>query len=294
MSRMLLVVALVGACGGPQIPTHNGYKSEKARPWMKFKTLKFDEKGEAKVEGDLSYPDKRRAAWFGADLPVPGDLDLKVEITPPGETVNDDFDLGFEVLDTGNRPIIRKDIDEGDQTHELNKDAHLKSLAPGHYLIHLYLQSRMDTGEYVLRAVFKAGAPAEQKSDFPAQVAFVGALPMVPISDDTPKGYKPPTTAVVIHSTHHPVATHKDPPPPPPPTTLSARIINVSVVTGGTQITIGRGTSAGLKEGMHVRVKGVNSGSFAISACAERTCLATVSGVTPDQIRQSGSVEISP
>ena len=36
---------------------HNGYKGgAKAKPWKKAKTLKFDDKNEAKAEGELSYP----------------------------------------------------------------------------------------------------------------------------------------------------------------------------------------------------------------------------------------------
>jgi hypothetical protein len=290
MRRVLLLVAVAAACGGPQVPEHNGYKSEKSKPWKKFKTLKLDDKGEAKTDGDLSYPDRRRAAWIDIDTPSAGDLDLKVEITPPGDAVNDNFDLGFEVLDPGNRMLIRKDAEEGDGQGDVQKEAHLKSLPPGHYLIHLYLQGRLDTAEYTLHAAFKPGKAAEGKSDFPAQVAFTPALPMVPISDDTPKNYKPPT-AVVVHSTKH---QPKKDPTPPPVTTLAARIIGVSVVSGGTQITVGRGTSSGAQAGMKGKIVGVANGGFSLAACDERKCTATISGVTPDQIKGSGNVVLTP
>ncbi|HUJ62652.1 MAG TPA: hypothetical protein VLX92_29320 [Kofleriaceae bacterium] len=290
MRRVVLALMLVAACGGPQIPAHNGYRSDKAKPWKKAKVLKFNDQMEAKADGDLSYPDMRRAAWFDIGLDQPSELDLLVEITPPGDGVNDNFDLGFEVLDPGNRKIIRKDLDEGDQQSEDKKSAQLKDLAPGHYLVHLYLQSRLDTADYVLHATIKPAPPQQVASDFPAEVPFPSPLPMVPVNDDTPKGYKPPTT-VVIHTTpHHPGVHHVDP-PKPVVETMTARIIGVSVVQGGTQITVGRGTSSGATSGMHGQVTGLPNGSFTLGACSERTCTALVAA-TPDQIK-GGSVTLT-
>lgn len=284
----------LGACGGTPIPQHNGYKTEKAKPWKKAKTLKFGDKGEAKADGDLSYPDMRRAVWFLAETPTTGSLDLRVEITPPGDSTNDDFDLGIEVLDPGNRMLVRSDLEEGDQQHELNKTKSLKDLPPGKYLIHLYLQGRLDTAEYSLHASFHASAPAETKSDFPAQVAFLSPLPMVPLNDDTPKNYHPPAATVVVHTTHHPKDPKPKEPPPPVTTALNARIIGMSVVGGGTQITVGRGTATGATVGMKGKVVGVPSGGFSLAACTERTCTAVLQGVTPDQIKASGSVQLTP
>ena len=63
---VLLATLSLAAYGGTQIPQHNGYKAN-AKPWKKFKTLKFDEKGEAKADGDLSYANYRRAAWYAVD-----------------------------------------------------------------------------------------------------------------------------------------------------------------------------------------------------------------------------------
>ena len=290
--RVLPLVMIVAACGGPQIPTHNGYKTEKAKPWKKAKTLKWDDKLEAKAEGDLSYPDMRRAAWFVADVPSHGELDLRVEINPPGDAVNEDFDLGVEVLDPGNRPISKSDLEEGGDAHELNKTKALVDLAPGKYLIHLYLQGRMDTADYILHAAFKQTPAADAKTDFPAQVAYLPALAMVPLNDDTPKTYKPPVS-VVIHTTKHQPTKLKEPPPPPPATTLGARIIGMAVVSGGTQITIGRGTASDAKAGMKGRINGVSTGAFTLAACSDRTCTAVVTA-TPDQIKGSGSVTLTP
>src|SRR5678816_523736 len=138
MGRVALTLLLiVAACAGTQVPTHNGYK-KKAQPWKKAKTLKFDEKMEAKAEGDLNYAQYRRAAWYVADLPNAGQLELHLEITPPGESENEDFDLGFEVMDAGYRTIAKSDLeDEG--AGDLTKSKTLLDLEPGKYYVHLYL-----------------------------------------------------------------------------------------------------------------------------------------------------------
>jgi hypothetical protein len=282
-----LLLLFVAACGGPQIPTHNGYKTgDKAKPWKKAKTLKWDEKHEAKAEGELSYPDFRRAAWYVADLPQHGELDVRLEITP-GENVGDEFDLPYEVLDPGNR-VIAEDADAGN----LTKQKSLIDLDAGKYLIHIYLNGRTDTADYVLKTAFKPSAATEGKSDFPAQVAFLPALPMVPINDDTPKNYKPPTTAVVVHTTHH---TPTPPPTPKAPAAEAkpARIIGVSVVGGATQITIGLGTAKGAAAGMKGTINGVSGSSFTLASCNDRTCTATVSA-TPDQVNHSSGVVLTP
>jgi len=293
MGRVTLLLLFVAACGGPQIPTHNGYKTgDKAKPWKKAKTLKWDDKLEAKAEGDLSYPDFRRAVWYAADLSQNGELDLRLEITPPGDATNDDFDLAMEILDPGNRVIAKSDMEEAD-SHELTKTKNLLDLPPGKYLVHIYLQGRMDTADYVLKAAFKPAAATQGKSDFPAQVAFLPALPMVPINDDTPKNYKPPTATVVVHTTHHPVHETPKAPTPPPAEEKTARIIGVSVGSGGTQITIGRGTATGAAAGMHGRINGISGSNFTVASCNERACTATVSA-TPDQVNHASGVVLTP
>jgi len=292
MGRVTLLLLIVAACGGAQIPTGNGYKgADKAKPWKKSKTLKWNDKLEAKAEGDLSYPEMRRAAWFIADLPQNGELDLRLEVTP-GDNVGEDFDLAMEIMDEGYRVIAKSDQEEGD-AGQLTKQKALLDLEPGKYYVHLYLQGRLDSADYVLKAAFKPATATEGKSDFPAEVAFLPPLPMVPLNDDTPKNYKPPTTAVVVHTTHHP-HLDKKPEPPPPVATLSARIIGVSVVSGGTQITIGRGTATGAKAGMQGKVNGLSGGTFTIASCTERACTATISA-TPDQVNHAaGSVSLGP
>ena len=296
MGRLsVLLLLIVAGCGGAQVPQHNGYKGKKPQPWKKAKALKFDDKNEAKAEGELAYAEYKRAVWYSADLTQPGQLELRLEITPPGDAVNDEFDLGFEVLDPGFRVIMRSDSQEGDDTGDLNKQKTLKDLEPGRYLVHLYLQHRLDSADYVLKASFKPMSSIG-KSDFPAQVAFVPTLPMVPLQDDTPKSYKPATATVVTVKKPKgggPKTEPKVKEPAPPTTSMSARIIGMQVVGGGTQITVGRGTSGGAAVGMKGKIVGVPAGSFTLAACNERTCTATVSA-TPDQIKGSGSVVLGP
>ncbi len=293
MRRIVLALVVLSACAGPQIPQHSGYKSDKAKPWKKPKAIALDEKLEGKTEGELQYGDFRRAKWFSLDIPANGELALRLEITPPGDEANDDFDLAMEVLDPGYRVISKSDLEEED-AHELNKVRTLYDLAPGKYLIHLYLQGRKDSADFVLRAAFKRTAAAEVKSDFPAKVAFLPPLPMVPINDDTPKSYRPPTTAVVKIKRGGPrQPTVKVEKPGPAPTTKSARVIGLSVVGGGTQITVGIGTAQEVAAGWKLKIQGV-SGGFTLSDCGERTCKATVSA-TPDQIKAGGgNVTLSP
>jgi len=280
------------ACGGPQIPTHNGYKPKEAKPWKKTKALKLDDKGEFKADGDVSYPDMRRARWYEVDLPSNGQLALNVEATPPGDAVNDDFDLGLEVFDPSSRVIAKSDLEEAD-AHELVKKKTLVDLPPGKYLVHIYLQGRMDSADFVLRGSFKPTPAAEAKSNFPNDVPFTPTLPMVPIQDDTPRNYKQPT-AVVTHTTKHPHA--KDPTPPkvetPAAASLSARIIGMQVSGGGVVITVARGTSTGAATGMKGKVDGA-SASFTLSNCGDRTCSATIAA-TPDQLKNASSVTLLP
>jgi hypothetical protein len=294
MRRVVSLLVLLAACGGTQIPMHNGYKSEKLKPWKSAKALTFDDKKEAKAEGSLSYPDMKRAHWYSVDLPSNGVLGVKLEITPPGDAVNDDFDLAMEILDPGNRVIIKADAEEAD-AHDLTKKRDLPDLPAGKYLIHLYLQGRLDTADFILHATFKPTAAAAIKSDFPEKVAFVPTnLPMVPLQDDTPAKYRPPVTVV----THIPPGKHPKPPDKPvvvtpPPASMKARIIGVAVGTGGTQITVGRGTESGASQGMHGHIAGV-PGTFTLSVCSPRTCIATVAA-TPDQIKGAGGdVELVP
>ncbi|HEY1554560.1 MAG TPA: hypothetical protein VGF94_06965 [Kofleriaceae bacterium] len=291
MTRVWFVLVAAAACGGPQIPQHNGYRPN-AKPWKKAKVLKFDDKGDAKAEGDLSYAEYKRSAWYEADLQSPGDLVIKVDVNPPGDAVDDNFDLGIEALDPGDHMIQRKDLNEGDQQNEQQKSLALDRLAAGKYLIHLYLQDRRDTADFVLHASFKSGKAPDAQSDFPSQVAFLPPLPLVPIDDDTPKSYRPPPPTIITHTPHH-GGTHMPPPKheDKPAVKLTARIIGISAVSGGTQITLAKGTANGATTGMPGSINGVPGSSFTLAACNDHTCTAVVK-VSPDALKSGPDVTI--
>ncbi|MEJ7603502.1 MAG: hypothetical protein WKG01_36790 [Kofleriaceae bacterium] len=289
--RWIVLVLFVVACGGPEVPAHSGYKSDKSKPWTKAKPLKIDEKGELKSDGELSYGELKRARWYAIELPSHGELSLRLEITPPGDATNEDFDLGFEVLSPAYRAIHKSDLEDED-AHEVTKTTKLVELPPGKYLVHLFLQGRMDSAEYTLRGTFKSTSPAELKSDFPAQVAFLDPLPMVPLADDAPRGWKPDKKPVIVKSTgRKPVKVVEK--KPTPVTAVSARIMNISVVGGGTQILIGRGTASGASDGMRAKINGIGD-MPKISNCKETSCQA-VFKATPDQVKGGGgSVTLLP
>lgn len=282
---VLVPIALaVAACGGPKVPMHSGYKSDKSKPWTKAKALVLDDKSEAKSDGELSYRDYRRARWYSIDLPANGELTLKLDITPPGDSVNEEFDLAFEVLDPGFRVISKSDLEEAD-AGELAKAKTLVDLAAGRYLIHLYLQGRMDSTEYSLRASYKRTAPAEVKTSFPSEVEFIEPLALVPPKDDTPATYKPPTTIVKTTRRPQPVPVKKEP-DKPKGEVITARITAIMAADDkNTQITIGRGTTTKAADGMKVVVKGV--GTFTVTGCNETRCKAVIPA-TPDKIRSGG------
>jgi hypothetical protein len=261
---------------------HSGYKSDAAKPWKKPKALAFDEKLEAKADGDLSYRDFRRARWYAVDLPANGELTVKLDITPPGDAVNEDFDLAMEILDPGFRVIAKSDKEESD-AGELAKSKTLLDLPAGKYLIHLYLQGRMDTAEYSMHLAFKRTAPAEVKTSFPSEVEFVPALAMVPIKDDTPANIKPQPT--VVRTTVVRPPPKKPEPDKPKAEVITARITAIVVVNNKTQITIGRGTGSKAANGMHVKVNGL--GTFEVVECTETRCKAIIPA-TPDQVRSGG------
>jgi hypothetical protein len=279
------LAAFASACGGPKVPMHAGYKSEKAKPWKKPKPLILDEKLEASADGELSYGDYRRARWFAIDLPANGQLTLKLDITPPGDSVNEEFDLAMEVLDPGFRVISKSDLEEAD-AFELAKSKTLLDLPAGRYLIHLYLQGRMDTAEYELRAQFERTAAAEVKTSFPSEVEFVPPLAMVPPKDDTPASYRPdkPVRTTVVRR-----RKPKPAPEQPKAEVLTGRITAVSVVNNKTQITIGLGTANNARDGMKGSLKG--AGTFVLESCTERRCKAVLSA-TPDQVRGAGSTVV--
>lgn len=282
MRWIVPAVCLLVACGGTKVPLHSGYKSDKAKPWKNAKAIKLDDKNEGKADGTLNYANHFRARWYFIQVPSHGELTVRMEITPPGDETNEDFDLAIELLDPGYR-VIGKSDKEDEDAGELTKSKTLFDIEPGKYYVHLYLQGRMDSADYNLKANFKATKAADKASDFPTQVAFIDALPMVPLNDDTPKSYRP-TPVVVTTNRPRPTQPKKD--PDKPVTVLSARIVGVSVAGGGTRIILGRGTLTGANTGMKAKLNGI-TGAFPIE-CNENTCAAVINA-TPDQIKSAGS-----
>jgi hypothetical protein len=281
MRWIVPAVCLLVACGGTKVPVHSGYKSDKAKPWKNAKAIKLDDKSEGKADGTLNYASHLRARWYFIQVPSHGELTVRMEVTPPGDEVNEDFDLAIELLDPGFR-VIGKSDKEDEDSGELTKTKTLFDIEPGKYYVHLYLQGRLDSADYNLKATFKSTKAADKASDFPTQVAFIDALPMVPLNDDTPKSYRP--TPVVV-TTSRPRPTQPKKPDEKPVTVLSARIVGVSVAGGGTRIILGRGTLTGAATGMKAKLNGI-PGVFAIE-CNDNTC-ATVVSATPDQIKGAG------
>lgn len=277
---------LVAACGGRDVPLHNGYKSAKAKPWKKPKNLALNEKFEAKIDGELNYATYKRARWYAVQLPSAGELALNLEITPPADA--EDFDLAMEVFDPGNRVIAKADLEEED-AKETTKKRLVEITAPGRYLLQIYVQGRMDTAEYELQLAFTP-KPGELKTDFPASVAFIDDLPQVPLTDDTPADRKP---KVIAHTGRRvPSPPKKDPVvvAAPASTSFSGMVLKVIVVGDGTEITFSR--AEGVNPGMKGRVVGVQNSGFAVGNCSDRSCKGVVRA-TPDQIG-AGKVSITP
>jgi hypothetical protein len=280
-------LAVLSACGGPDIPMHSGYKNDKVKPWKKPKLIALDEKGEGKAEGDLDYAEYRRARWYAVDLPSEGELDLSLEIAPPAE--DEDFDLAMEVLDPNFQVITKADNDEED-AHEILKQRSLYDLSAGRYLVHLYLERRIDQADYDLKVKFLAQAKAFE-SDFPAMVRFIPRLPLVPVLDDTPADQIRIARKPQIKRTGK-GRTPKVTPPPETGNKIPAHVINVAVSGANAVITIDRGTDKGVRDGMKGYVTGVKDGGFTVTSCTERNCKANIKGATPDMISRSGKVII--
>ena len=283
----VLVVIVVGlaACAGKQIPQHTGYKGKKPTPWTKAKAIELDEEFFAKVEGELDYGEYKRAKWFSLTLPGPGTLVVDLEAVPSGDQ---EMDVALEILDPNFHVVARADAD-ADDVNEQKKQRKLEKLPEGTYLVHVYLQGRLDAADFELKLKFSRGEEVWQ-SDFPQQVTYMNELPAVPPFDDTP-------VKVVVTPKPRPGQPRPPKPPPPPPTggpqPVLADITDVQPDANGSKIVIGGGTSDGLENGMRGSVVGVKGGGFSLSGCNANRCLATVK-VAVDDVRGSGSVIVRP
>ena len=81
----------------------------------------------------------------------------------------------MEILDPGYRVIAKSDLEEED-AHELTKSKTLYDLAPGKYLIHLYLQSRLDTADFIKKGGRSGPAVVPGKSGQSVLIEANGAL----------------------------------------------------------------------------------------------------------------------
>lgn len=292
---MALAAVGAAACGGKQVPQHNGYKGKKPTPWTKAKAIEFDEEYKAKVSGELDYGEFKRARWYSLTLPGPGTVTFDFEFIPSSE---EDMDVAFEVLDPNNKVLVRADAD-ADDVNEQKKQRKLTDLDEGTYLVHVYLEGRMDAADFDLKLAFERGTKV-WKSDFPNQVAFIGDLAAVPPVDDTPSKAPPPPRCGVPGK---PKCVRRPPPPPPPECKppdpkcsgvqpLDATITDVKPDAAGARITIGAGTGDGVADGNKGFVLGVKKSSFTLTGCNPVRCSAVVR-VSVDEIRGARAVRIT-
>jgi hypothetical protein len=284
LRALVLAIALavsLAACG-PTIPNHNGYKSAKASPWRSPKLIKLDDNNEGKVDGELDYPSQRRAKWYAIDLPSSGDLAVTVEANPQNES--NDFDLGMEILGGGNRVLIKADLDDED-AHELTKTRAVPALQPGRYLLHLFLQGRLDNSDYEVKVKF-APKVSEAASTFPAQVSYLPALALVPVIDDSPAGSGKSPGKVTVR--HNPTGSRNPTPPTPPPPSTSVRATILRATQGdkATTLVLSAGSADGVADGWKGKIKGV---TFTVSGVTQRTCKAVIPGVTAEQLGNSAA-----
>ncbi|GAB4512703.1 MAG: hypothetical protein Tsb0020_30800 [Haliangiales bacterium] len=312
VSALFALSCLLPACGGPQVPDHDGYRQGVDEPWSSPETLEFNDDREAEVDGELSYPRRRRARWFELTLPGDGEIEVKLSYYPlgaldgtePDESGRDEpLDLAFEVYDGERRMLVRADNSE-DDAGERKKRRTLYELPAGRYLVHLYTQSRLDEVEFTLRVSYRRIGELVSASDFPKTVAFMPTLPQIPTVDDSPPEA-------------HRSAGRSDPPPrrprnprrsrPQPPDKepeavaedgMRARIIGIRAGDSGTRITINRGSAHGVVKGWSGRVvsrsgKGISDGGFKITQVKAQESYATVRA-TPDAVTAAANVIIKP
>lgn len=276
-----LAVAWMSAACGPSIPEHNGYKSAKSTPWRSPKPIKLDDKNEGKVDGELDYGSHKRARWYAIDLPSSGDLQITVEANPQND--EGEFDLGLEVLDPGNRVLVKSDAEDED-ARELTKTRSMAGLPAGRYLVHLYLQGRLDNADFELKVKFSSKA-SEVASDFPAHVQFLPKLALVPVIDDTPGDYKP-GGKVVVNRTTKPRQPRppKEPEEKPPATTVTATVLRATMNDKATSLVLSAGASSGVADGWKGTVVGLKGVTFRVSNVTERNCRGVIDGITAEQV----------
>jgi hypothetical protein len=295
----LAASALAAGCGGVQVPQHSGYKGKTTKPWEKAKEIKLGGDFTGKVSSDLDYASYKRARWYYVQLPGPGNLAIDMEVVPAGQASGgegdeegEDLDVAIELLDPSFNVIAKSDL-ETEDAHSLKKTLEKKQLEAARYLVHVYLQGRMDAADVELKVAFTRGE-AVWKSDFPNQVDFPSALPAVPPFDDAPqkKDTKP-----VRRGGGTTTRVRPPEPDPVPKPTGGGGLVQVGLTdtqpdgSGNVRIVIGAGTSDGLADGLSGSVVGVPRATFKTTGCTGSTCKGTVRA-SIDDVRNSGQVTI--
>ncbi len=284
-----VVAAVVASACGPSIPKHMGYKNAKVTPWRNPKVIKLDENNEGKADGELDYPSQRRARWYAIDLPTSGDLQVTVEANPTND--NEDFDLGMEIVGPGYRVLAKGDVEDED-AHELTKTRSAGGLSAGRILLHLFLQGRLDNSDFEVKVKFAPKA-TEVTSSFPAQVAYLPSLALVPVIDDTPEGYgkkpgKKPTPGV-----KRPTPVKEPKPVEEPKTKVTAKVLRATMSDKSTSLVLSAGSDAGVEDGWRGTVSGQKGMSFTVRGVTQRTCKGVLEGVTAEQVNGK-TVTLSP
>jgi hypothetical protein len=273
----------LGACG-PKVPQHPGYKSKTAEPWKKAKAVKL-KNGAGEVEGALDYAKYRRSRWHAVDLPGDGELTVTLAQHGGGDGKTD---VAYEIVDSVSYKVLAKADREDEDAFEEEKLRTASDLRRGRYLVHVYLQGRLDTAEYELKVKYDAKALAES-GPIATNLAFPPELPVVPIDDDTPV-VKKPRGGGGGSRPRDPQPDKPDSDKPSGPTLsgpVAGRVINVQTRDGGVEITINRGTDHGLADGAKGRVDAVKNSDFTLTSCGNRSCKAFVRA-TADQVGGKG------
>ena len=304
----LFAMSALFACGGPQVPDHDGYRSKWKKRWEKPKKLELDEDLEAEIDGELSYPKRKRVRWFMVELPEDGELKIDLQSSPLGaaaeeddEDAEDPFDVGFELYNASYKQLLRADQAE-DDAGDRKKTRTAYELLAGEYLIHVYLQRRIDEAEYTLRVKFQRGS-VEPQTNFPKEVAFIENLAVVPAIDDAPPPPKPKPKCRGRKCKRKKKRTRKrdkeNPEPAAEPATGSMKA-KITVVraqgSGGTEITLNRGSNHGVAKGWKGKLvtkkgKAIPGGSFKIRSVKTNSSKAKVS-VSADAVKQAGRARL--
>ena len=316
---VFLSLVLVAACG-PKVPQHGGYKTKS--PWKKAKPITLTD-GAGNAKGSLDYADYKRAKWYTVDLPEDGDLNLNLSFEPTDAA--GDATVAMEVLDANYHVISEdpdaplkaaKDADDGDdgeddaeeeddededddggESDNMQKAREIPALHPGRYYIHLFVTKRLDAADYKL-AVSYIPVATTPKTDFPRDVAWVPALPTVPVADDAPDTKKDePPPPKKCKGKKCPKKPKPDKPDPEPETTGGKQAVYADIVavdgddTGAT-ITINVGTADGVDAGRKGSLKGVKNGSFSLSSCSAHACKAHLKASAEEIKHSSMSVKL--